>query len=86
MVLGMVLAGLFVAIAYKSTDRFEVYIPAQFWSIRDIVPYALSSEQIRWTRMGVSVAIRDIVVEHMGLDESDYTEDSRFVEDFGLVD
>ena len=84
LILGLVLAGLFCAIAYRLTARFEVYISARFQSVRDIVPYAISSERIAWTREGVSTAIKEIAVEQMGLDQRDYTEDSRFVEDFGV--
>lgn len=37
-----------------------------------------------WTREGVSIAIKEIVTRNFGIDQSVYTEDSRYVEDFGM--
>lgn len=40
-----------------------IYIPSRFKTVRDLVPYAITSDQIKWTREQVSVLVRQIVTE-----------------------
>ncbi len=75
---------LYIIAADWLTRSFEVCIPSCYQSIRDLIPYALTSGRLKWTREGVSIFVKQIVMEQLGLDESDYTEDSRFIEDFNL--
>jgi hypothetical protein len=59
-------------------------IPRGIKTIRDLVPYAVTSEQIKWTRDQVSELVKKIVLEQLNLSEADYREDAHFVDDFGL--
>jgi acyl carrier protein len=81
---GIFIAGLFRIAANRLTRRFGVRIPYRFKSMRDLVPYAITSDHIQWTREQVSAVVKRLVMEQLGLDESQYTEDSRFVEDFRM--
>jgi acyl carrier protein len=80
---GIALAGLVGIIGVIITRPSRTLIPPRFQSIRDLIPYAMTSAQMPgWTREDVSAVVKRIVMEQLGLDESEYTEDSRFVEDF----
>jgi hypothetical protein len=81
---GAILLFLFLWMANKITPPYRNYIPSRFMTIRDLVPYAITSDQIKWTREQVSVLVKQIVTEALGVKESEYTEDSRFVEDLGM--
>jgi len=83
-ILGIFLVILFGIIAAKLTRPWKIYIPPVFKSVRDLIPYAVTSDQIKWDREVVSIRVKQIVMEQLGLKESKYTEDSRFAEDFGL--
>ena len=83
-VLGVLLVVLYVVIAAIIASPWRIYILPEFKSIRDLIPYAITSDRVRWDRETVSIHVKRIVVEQLGLSESDYTEDSRFVEDFGM--
>jgi acyl carrier protein/uncharacterized membrane protein len=80
----MILAVPSLVVVDLLTRSFRVCIPSRFQSIRDLIPYALTSERLKWTREGVSIVIKRIVMEQFGIKESEYTEDSRFIEDFGM--
>lgn len=82
--LGMVLVLVLLIAADKTISPLRIFIPSRFQCVRDIIPYAITSDRMKWTREGVSLVVREIVTEQLGIDKSDYTEDSRFVEDFGL--
>jgi acyl carrier protein len=80
---GIALAGLFGIIGVIITRPSRTLIPPRFQSIRDMIPYAITSDRMTgWTREEVAVVVKRITTEQLGLDESEYTEDSRFVEDF----
>jgi acyl carrier protein len=83
----MVVTPLIIAFTYteiKFTKKFMTHIPRRIKSIRDLVPYVITSEQIKWTRAQVSELIKKIVMEQLNLSEADYREDAYFVDDFGL--
>ena len=81
---GILLVVPYAVIAVIITMPWKIYIPLQFKSIRDLIPYAITSDRVKWDREGVSIRVKQIVTEQFGLKESKYTEDSRFVEDFGM--
>ncbi|MBN2314118.1 MAG: hypothetical protein JXM79_09325 [Sedimentisphaerales bacterium] len=81
---GIVIAFVFLWITNKLTPPYRNCISSQFTTIRDLVPYAITSDNMTWTREQVSSRVKHIVMEQLGVKESNYTEDSRFVEDFGM--
>ena len=82
---GIVLAGLFDLVTRRLTRPFCVRVPAGISSIRDMIPYAVTSARLDgWTRDEVSAVVRRLVIEQLGLAESEYTEDSNFTQDFRL--
>jgi len=82
---GLILAGLLGFVADRLTRPFRVYIPANIQSIRDMMPYAITSAKLDgWTRDEVSAVVKCLVVDQLGIRESTYTEDSSFSEDFNL--
>jgi len=82
---GAILAIVFLMVANKFTRPCRNYIPSRFKTIRDLIPYAITSDQIKWTREQVSVLVKQIVVESLGVKESEYTEDSRFEEYLRMI-
>lgn len=74
----------FAIITLRLTRPWKIYIPPEFRSIRDLIPYAITSDRVRWDREGVSIRVKQIVMDQLGLEESYYTEDSRFIEDFNI--
>lgn len=83
-VAGLLLAIPFSLLATALTRPFQVCIPVRYQSVRDLIPYAVTSEHIAWTREQVAALVKQVTLEQLGLKESEYTEDSRFVEDFRL--
>lgn len=82
--LGMLLLILYTITAFLLTRPFEVCIQPCYQTVRDLILYTLTSERLKWSREGISIFVKQIVTEQLGLDESEYTEDSRFVEDFNM--
>jgi acyl carrier protein len=78
------LAIVFTYAEIKLTKKYMTRIPRRVKTIRDLVPYAVTSEQIKWTRDQVSELVKKIVLEQLNLSEADYREDAHFVDDFGL--
>lgn len=74
----------FAVVATLATERYRTRIPDELRQIRDLVPYAVTSDQFAWTREKVSLMVKVIVIEQLGLSESDYHEDASFAEDLGL--
>lgn len=84
-VLGLFTASVFGIIAGLLTRPFRICIPAQFKSIRDLIPRGMAFDRVTgWTREEVAAVVKRLTMEQLGLRESDYTEDSRFVEDFHI--
>ena len=81
---GAVLAIVTYILSSRITRRFKVRIPHRMKELRDIVPYAITSDQIKWTREQVSAVVKKIVLEHLGISEAQYREDAHFVKDLGL--
>ena len=68
----------------KATRRFKTRIPARFRRIRDIIPFAVTSDLVKWTREQVSALIKQIVLEQLAIPETKYREDAHFINDLGL--
>ena len=84
-VLGFFTAGVFGIVAGLLTRPFRVYIPAQFKSIRDLIPRGMAFDRVtEWTREEVAAVVKRLMMEQLGLDESEFTEDSRFVQDLHM--
>jgi acyl carrier protein len=82
---GVVVMVLFLIAASVATHPLKTRIAWRFKSIRDLIPYAVTSDHaLKWSRADVSLVVKQLVIEILGLDESDYTEDSRFVEDLHM--
>lgn len=82
---GLTAVGLFGFVADRLTRRFCVHIPANIQSIRDMMPYAMTSSRLDgWTRDEVAAVVRCLVIDQLGIGESEYTEDSSFSKDFRL--
>jgi acyl carrier protein len=59
-------------------------IPARFSRIRELVPFAVTSDVIAWTRDQVASLVKKLVIEQLGLREGQYREDAHFIKDLGL--
>ena len=82
---GLIMAGLFGFIADRLARPFCVCIPASIRSVRDMMPYAMTSAKLEgWTRGEVSAVVKCLVIDQLGIRESEYTEDSSFPDDFRL--
>jgi acyl carrier protein len=72
-------------IAAVLTRPYRLYIPPYLTSIRDVIPHAVTSDHMTgWTREEVAIVVKRLTAEQLGIDESEFTEDSRFVEDLNL--
>lgn len=68
----------------KATQKFKTRIPARYRRLRDIVPFAVTSDQVKWTREQVSALVKQVVLEQLAIPEAKYREDAHFVNDLGL--
>ena len=84
LICGVVLAALFSVFAAKWTVRYQRCIPARYRCVRDLVPLVINSDRVKWTRDQVSKVVKAIVMEQLGVSEAKYTEDSHFINDFGM--
>ena len=81
---GIALSILFACLATRFTIPFMQYLPARLQTVRDLVPLAITSDSITWTRKQVSTLVKQVVMEQLGVPESKYTEDSHSIDDFGM--
>jgi acyl carrier protein len=70
--------------ATRSTRPFRLCIPARFSRVRSLVPFAVTSDAIAWTRDQVASLVQKLVIEQLGLREGQYREDAHFVKDLGM--
>jgi hypothetical protein len=56
----------------------------RFSKIRALVPFAVTSDAIAWTRDQVASLVKKLVIEQLGLREEQYREDAHFVKDLGM--
>lgn len=82
--IGMLMTIQIGVLSAKVTTPYRTRLPRWCKSIRDIVPYVITSDQIKWTRGQVSQVLKKTVIKQLDINESDYSEDFHFVYDFGL--
>jgi acyl carrier protein len=68
----------------KHLSGMRRFIPVEVKTLRDLVPFAETSDLITWTREGVAREIRAIVLEVLGIKPEKYREDADFVKDLGM--
>jgi hypothetical protein len=59
-------------------------VPGRIQTIRDLIPFAMTSDKILWTREDVARVIREVVFEVLAPPEAIYHENADFVRDLGL--
>ncbi|MDH3346486.1 MAG: hypothetical protein OEM02_00100 [Desulfobulbaceae bacterium] len=74
----------FAIISTKLTVSYKICIPTSLITMRDLIPYVITSDTISWTREHVSDSIKNLILEQFGIPEEHYTEDSKFIDDFGM--
>ena len=75
----------FVAfVAVRLTQPFRSCIPARFSKVQALVPFAVTSDAIAWTRDQVASLVKRLVIAQLGLREEQYREDAHFVKDLGM--
>jgi acyl carrier protein len=80
----LIATGIFAIVATLATERRRTQLPADIEQVRDLVPYVASSDQIQWTPEKVAHVVKMLVIEQLGLSESDYHKDAHFVKDFNM--
>jgi hypothetical protein len=76
--------GLIAFFAAQITRPLRSRIPARYSQLRKLVAFAVTSEEIAWTRDQVASLVKKLVIEKLGLREEQYREDADFVKDFGM--
>ena len=71
-------------VAARLTRPSRSRIPARYSRLRELVPFAVTSDAISWTRDQVASLVRKLVIEQLGLREGQYREDAHFVKDLGM--
>lgn len=66
------------------TRPLRTHVPSHLKCIRDLVPYALTSDELKWTRGQVSQLVRQIVIKQLGVPEAKYHEDLHFFRDLRI--
>lgn len=77
-------AVLVAGLAVRLTRPFRSRIPARYSRLRALVPFALTSDAISWSRDQVAALVRKLVIEQLRLPEGHYREDAHFVKDLGM--
>lgn len=80
----MGLDGVELVMAYEEEFGVSITDPAaaRMLTPRDVVDYLVPRVEGR-TRDDIAAAVRRITVEQLGLDDDEYGEDKRFVQDMG---
>lgn len=68
----------------RLTRPFRSRIPAKFSRLRALVPFAVTSDAIFWTRDQVATSVKEMVIEVLSLREGQYRENAHFVKDLGM--
>ena len=82
--IGFVVAILVLAALAMATKPFARSLPVRIRLVKDLVPFAATSNSICWTREEIAATVKEIVMEQLGLKESQYSENANFVNDLGL--
>jgi acyl carrier protein len=83
-ILAAIITGLVASFAARLTHRFRSCIPARYSRLQALVPFAVTSDAIAWTRDQVAALVRELVIDQLMLREGQYREDAHFVNDLGL--
>lgn len=83
-VVGAVPATVVGLLCTVATRKFKTRIPPRFRRIRDLVPFAVTSDEVKWTRDQVSALVKQVVLKQLAIPEAKYREDANFVKDLGL--
>lgn len=83
-ILGLAAAIVVEVAAFYVTRPWRTHVPDDMASVRDVVPYAATSERIAQTREQVALIVKILVIEQFGLEEADYREDADFGRDLGM--
>jgi acyl carrier protein len=76
--------GFFAFFAARLTQPFRSCIPVRFSKVQALVPFAVTSAAIAWTRDQVASLVKRLVIEQLGLREEQYREEAHFVKDLGM--
>ena len=79
----MVFAGIVGRLVRRFTKQYNRLIPGKM-TVKDLLFFAITSDEISWTREQVSERVKKIVIEQLGLSEDDYFEDADLIRDFGM--
>jgi hypothetical protein len=82
--LGLCGALLVAHITVRATRRFCARVPRRYALVRALVPFAVTSEAIAWTRDQVAALVKKLVIEQLGLKPGQYWEEAHFVKDLGM--
>jgi acyl carrier protein len=77
-------AVLVAVVAVRITQPFRSQIPIRYSRVRKLVPFAITSDAIAWTREQVAVLVKKLVVENLGIRADQYRENAHFVNDLGM--
>lgn len=66
------------------TEPSRRSIPNRFKTIRDLIPFVVTSNSVSWSCEMVAKVVKKIVIEQLGLKESKYSETASFINDLGV--
>jgi acyl carrier protein len=75
---------IFIVTAGRLTRPFKQFIPARYATLRQLIRATATVSSGSWARNDVAEAVKAIVIEQLGLEESRYREDARFIQDLGV--
>jgi acyl carrier protein len=81
---GLGLAAVAGIVATRLTRPWADHLPAGHETVRSLVSYIPSPPNSNWTRADVASRIREIVIEQLSLNPTDYREDADFIRDLGM--
>ena len=59
-------------------------IPARIKQVKDLIPFAITSDEMKWTKEQISEHVKRIVIDIVGISESEYFEDAHFIKDLKI--
>ena len=74
----------FFAIAERLTRPFKEALPARYATLRQLIPATATVSSGSWARNDVAEAVKAMVIKQLGIGESRYREDARFIQDLGM--
>lgn len=68
----------------RITRRFRTLLPRGARTVGGLVPYAMTSDSVAWSRDEVAKKVRTLVIEQLGLKDEHYSEDADFIRELGM--